>query len=58
MNSEYGKDVFVHGFVDLGEAEVDVLGDGEVEEDVEAAEAEVVEETEEVDADGPLSSSH
>ena len=52
MNSEYGKDVFVHGFVDLGEAEVDVLGDGEVEEDVEAAEAEVVEETEEVDADG------
>ena len=52
VNSEDGKEVFVHGFVDLGETEIDVLGDGEVEENIEAAEGEVVEEAEEVYAGG------
>ena len=38
--------------VDEGEIVVDGLGDGEVEEDIDTAEGEVVEEAKEVDAYG------
>ena len=38
--------------VDEGQEPVDLFRDGKVEEDVDAGEAEVVEEAEEVDAEG------
>ena len=52
LDAKKNENRFIDLLVDEWKIAVDGLRDGEVEEDIDAAEGEVVEEAEEVDADG------
>ena len=52
LNAKKNENGFIDLLVDEWKIVVDTLGDGKVEEDIDAAEGEVVEEAKEVDADG------